>query len=115
MNYHCGTEKTRDELRKQVYDAMAEEEKTEAGKENGVAESPVKHVNGSEEPQSSVQVADVNGEEKSPGAPVNGVKESLTPGKETMNGEKTEATQEDSKDEEAKTDAEQGDEEPEGS
>lgn len=93
---------------------MAEEEKTEAGKENGVAESPVKHVNGSAEPPSSVQMADVNGEEKSPGAPVNGVKESLTPGKETVNGE-TEAKQEDSKDEESKTDAEQGDEEPEGS
>ncbi|XP_030290096.1 histone-binding protein N1/N2 isoform X1 [Sparus aurata] len=106
-------EKTRDELRKQVYDAMAEEEKTEAGKENGVAESPVKHVNGSAEPPSSVQMADVNGEEKSPGAPVNGVKESLTPGKETVNGETTEAKQEDSKDEESKTDAEQGDEEPE--
>lgn len=89
---------------------MAEEEKTEAGKENGVAESPVKHVNGSEEPPSSVQMADVNGEEKSPGAPVNGVKESLTPGKETVNGETTEAKQE-----ESKTDAEQGDEEPEGS
>lgn len=94
---------------------MAEEEKTEAGKENGVAESPVKHVNGSEQPPSSVQMADVNGEEKSPGAPVNGVKESLTPGKETVNGETTEAKQEDSKDEESKTDAKQGDEEPEGS
>lgn len=27
---HCGAEETREELRKQVYDAMAEEEKTEA-------------------------------------------------------------------------------------
>lgn len=94
---------------------MAEEEKTEVGKENGVAESPVQHVNGSEEPPSLVQMADVNGEERSPDAPLNGVKESLTPGKETVNGETMEAKQEDSKDEESKADAEQGDEEPEGS
>lgn len=101
-----GAEKTRDELRKQVYDAMAEEEKTEAGKpksedgkgsteekkENGVSECPVKHEAGSEEPlcspvsgkeKSSVQETKVNGVEKSPVAPVNGVGESPTgtPGK----------------------------------
>ncbi|XP_070816201.1 histone-binding protein N1/N2-like isoform X3 [Chaetodon trifascialis] len=101
-------EKTRDELRKQVYDAMAEEEKTEAGKpksedgkgsteekkENGVSECPVKHDEaGSEEPlcsplsgkeKSSVQETKVNGVEKSPVAPVNGAGESLTPGEEAV-------------------------------
>ncbi|XP_049911669.1 histone-binding protein N1/N2-like isoform X3 [Epinephelus moara] len=94
-------EKTRDELRKQVYDAMAEKEKTEAvgaklesvdGKgntevkeENGVVKSAGTHdVNGSEEPSSSpvneneVQKAQVNGVEKSPGVPVNGAAESPT-------------------------------------
>ncbi|XP_022622026.1 nuclear autoantigenic sperm protein [Seriola dumerili] len=104
-------EKTRDELRKQVYDAMAEKEETvaadnklksedpkspaEVKKENGVAECPVKHVNGSEktsdspvngQEKSSVQETTVNGAEKTPGAPVNGVGESPTgsPGKENV-------------------------------
>nr|XP_046248220.1 nuclear autoantigenic sperm protein isoform X4 [Scatophagus argus] len=114
-------EKTRDELRKQVYDAMAEEEKlesvdgkrsTEEKEENGVAKSPVKQdLSGSEKPSSSslngkeegsVQEAKVNGVENSPAAPVNGAGESPTAcsGKETLgkevdskeqNGEKTEA------------------------
>lgn len=107
FKYHSGTEKTRDELRKQVYEAMAEKEKTEAvgaklesvdGKgntevkqENGVVKSAGTHdVNGSQEPSSSpvneneVQKAQVNGVEKSPGVPVNGAAESPTasPGKE---------------------------------
>ncbi|XP_018560057.1 histone-binding protein N1/N2 isoform X2 [Lates calcarifer] len=103
-------EKTRDELRKQVYDAMADQEKTEAAdiklksedpentaevsKENGEVKSPVKRMNGSEkasespvnrEEKSSVQEATVNGVEKTPRAPVNGVGESpaRSPGKET--------------------------------
>ncbi|XP_044055516.1 nuclear autoantigenic sperm protein isoform X2 [Siniperca chuatsi] len=126
-------EKTRDELRMQVYNAMAEEEKTgtvntklesEAGKsntevkkENG--ESPVEHVTGSEEPssspvngkeESSVQKAKVNGVEKSPVAPVNGVGQ--------QNGKETEAKPEEGKDEESKSEdskseVEQDNEEPE--
>ncbi|XP_051233115.1 nuclear autoantigenic sperm protein isoform X2 [Dicentrarchus labrax] len=133
-------EETRDELRKQVYDAMAEKEKTESGKlesedekgntevkkENAVAKSPVKHVNGSEEPstspvngkeKSSVQKSKVNGAEKSPVAPVNGVGEGPTgsSGKETVtkkvesekqNDEKTKAKPEEGKDE-SKPEAEQ--------
>ncbi|XP_040897160.1 nuclear autoantigenic sperm protein isoform X2 [Toxotes jaculatrix] len=102
-------EKTRDELRMQVYDAMAAQEETEAANiklksedakstaemktENGV--SPVKRVNGSEkasecpvngEEKSSVQEATVSGAEKTPGAPVNGVGESPagSPRKETV-------------------------------
>ncbi|XP_035509239.1 nuclear autoantigenic sperm protein [Morone saxatilis] len=132
-------DETRDELRKQVYDAMAEKDKTEAGElesedgqgdaevkeENGVAKSPVKHVNESEEPstspvngkeKSSVQKCEVNGAEKSPVAPVNGVGEGPTgsSGKETVtkkvesekqNDEKTEAKPEEGKDE-SKPDAE---------
>ncbi|XP_067452442.1 nuclear autoantigenic sperm protein isoform X2 [Thunnus thynnus] len=114
-------EKTRDELRKQVYDAMAEEEKTAAvdtklesedgkistkvKKENGVAKSPAKHaVNGSEKPRvspvngeekSTVQEDKVNGVEKSPGA-VNGVGQSPTgsPGKETVTENKVEGSKE---------------------
>eukprot|EP00064_Thunnus_orientalis_P016241 superscaffoldBa00003170_g16305 len=114
-------EKTRDELRKQVYDAMAEEEKTEAvdtklesedgkistkvKKENGVAKSPAKHaVNGSEKPcvspvngeeKSTVQEDKVNGVEKSSGA-VNGVGQSPTgsPGKETATENKVEGSKE---------------------
>uniref|UniRef100_UPI0037E770B7 nuclear autoantigenic sperm protein isoform X2 n=1 Tax=Semicossyphus pulcher TaxID=241346 RepID=UPI0037E770B7 len=119
-------EKTRDELRKQVYDAMAEEVKTEAvkaklesddgkittkvKKENGVAKSPVKHdLNGSEEPsrsphKSSDKEAKVNGVEKSPVASVNGVGE--------HNGNEKEAKPEDGKDKESE--AEQDGEEPEG-
>ncbi|KAG8003275.1 Nuclear autoantigenic sperm protein, partial [Nibea albiflora] len=85
-------EKTREELRKQVYDAMAEEERSVAGKlesedgegnsevkkENGLAKSTVKHkeVTASEEPstspvreKSSVHKAEVNGVEKSPVTP----------------------------------------------
>ncbi|KAM7388175.1 hypothetical protein PAMP_024369 [Pampus punctatissimus] len=105
-------EKTRDELRKQVYDAMAEEEKTEAvdtkleledgksevKKENGVEKNPAKHDDGSEKPSASpvngeetstLQESKVNGVEKSPGA-VNGVGESPTgsPGKETVTEKK---------------------------
>ncbi|XP_010738839.1 histone-binding protein N1/N2 isoform X2 [Larimichthys crocea] len=99
-------EETREELRKQVYDAMAEEGRsgpgklesedgegnTEVKKENGVAKSPVKHkeVTGSEEPTSPVreenpvQKAEVNGVEKSPVTTVNGVESpSGSSGKET--------------------------------
>ncbi|KAM7409809.1 hypothetical protein PAMA_001350 [Pampus argenteus] len=107
-------EKTRDELRKQVYDAMAEEEKTEAvdtkleledgkgevKKENGVAKSPAKYDDVSEKPsaspvngeeKSTLKETKVNGVEKSPGA-VNGVGESPTgsPGKQTVTEKKEE-------------------------
>lgn len=98
--YHSGAEKTRDELRIQVYDAMAEKEKTvvtaqelksedpnntaEVKKENGVLTSPVTNVTGSEEPskssvhleKSSVQEAIVNAVEKNPNSSVNGAGES---------------------------------------
>lgn len=131
-----GAEQTRDELRKQVYDAMAEQEATDAKsgdpkspdevkKENGVAGSPVKLINGSEkvsdapvngQEKSSVQQAAVNGaEKKTPEAPVNGGGESPAeaPGNESVtekvqNGETPEAKL---KDEESKAEAE----EPEGS
>lgn len=103
-----------------MYDAMAEEEKTEAAdtklqsedgkssievkKENGVAKSPAKHAaNGSEssaspvngEEKSTVQKVQVNGVEKSPGA-VNGVGESPTrsPGTETATEKKVEGPKE---------------------
>lgn len=98
---HAGADKTRDELRRQVYDAMAEKEKdgqaepvsedatgnSEVKKENGAAQSPVKHVNGSAQ------------EDKE-----NGVVESQTAGKESeteeveQNGHKPEGG-EDSKEE----------------
>ncbi len=132
---HSGAEKTRGELRKQVYDAMAEEARTGAGKpesedgkgntevkkENGVAESPVKHdVNGSEEPSSSL----VNGKEISiqkvnkvgKSAPVNGIGESSngSPGKETVTKEVASKEQNGEKTEE-KPEAEEDSEEPEGS
>ncbi|CAJ1061102.1 histone-binding protein N1/N2-like isoform X1 [Xyrichtys novacula] len=111
-------EKTRDELRKQVYDAMAEEEKTEAAetkvesedgkgsaevkKENGEAKSPIKNgVNGSEGPSISLEERSapetkVNGVEKSPAAHVNGTEE--------LNG----------KDEDAKKNGDHNEEEAEG-
>ncbi|XP_045906465.1 nuclear autoantigenic sperm protein isoform X3 [Micropterus dolomieu] len=123
-------EKTREELRKQVYDAMAEEEKTgevdtkleseaergntEVKTENDVPKSPVKHMNASEEPssslvsgeeRSSVQKADVNGAEKSPVAPVISVGQ--------QNGKETMAKPEE-KDKEPEPEAEQDNEEPEG-
>lgn len=92
--YNSGSEKTRDELRIQVYDAMAEKEKTEVTaqelksedpnhatevkKENGVVTSPVTNVTGSEKPskssvnseKNSVQEA-VNASEKNLNSPVN--------------------------------------------
>ncbi|XP_028443657.1 histone-binding protein N1/N2 isoform X1 [Perca flavescens] len=103
-------EETRDELRKQVYDAMAEKEKTEpvdlklesedgkgntGGKnENGVVKSLGRHLNGSEEPSSppvsgkekcSDQKAKVNGAEKSSDSCVNGAVESpVSSGKEAV-------------------------------
>lgn len=118
-----------------MYDAMAEEEKSgaadsqlesqagkgnaEVKKENGVAESPVKHdMNGSEEPSPA---------QKANGAShVNGVGESPTgsPGKETVikaveseeqTGKETSAKPEEGKDEETKPEAEQDNEEPQGS
>lgn len=86
---------------------MAEEEKAGEGKmeseegkgnakvkkENTAAKSPVKHVDESEETgslpgkdESPVQGTKVNGVEKSPAAPVNGVNESPpgSPGKEAL-------------------------------
>ncbi|XP_071342549.1 nuclear autoantigenic sperm protein isoform X1 [Trachinotus anak] len=134
-------EKTRDELRKQVYDAMADQEVTEAAgtklksedpkspaevkKENGVAESPVKHVNGSEkasdspvneQEKSSVQEAAVNGAEKTSGAPVNsvGANPSGSPGKETVAEEVRSVKEQNGEaDEESKPEAKQDEEEPE--
>lgn len=59
LKWHFGTEKTRDELRRQVYDAMAEEEKDVQGKPvpedelgNGVPKSPEKEVSGSVQEES---------------------------------------------------------------
>ncbi|XP_074525144.1 histone-binding protein N1/N2-like isoform X1 [Halichoeres trimaculatus] len=109
-------EKTRDELRQQVYEAMAEEEKTEAAKtklasedvksstevkkENGVAKSPDKNeVNGSEETshppdESSVQGAKVNGVEKN----VNGAGEENGNGMEAKDEEHEDAEDDDDDD-----------------
>lgn len=110
----AGAEQTRDELRKQVYDAMAEQEATDAKsgdpkspdevkKENGVAGSPAKLVNGSEKasdaPVKGQEKSPVNGaEKKTPEAPVNGGGESPAeaPGDESVtetvqNGETPEA------------------------
>ncbi|XP_034002822.1 nuclear autoantigenic sperm protein isoform X1 [Trematomus bernacchii] len=96
-------EETRDDLRKQVYDAMAEkaepgdiELESEEGKgtpevkkENGVVNGSSSPV--SEKEKSSVQK--VNGVEKSPGAPVNGVAERST----AANGVKDSGEQNDKK------------------
>ncbi|TKS74109.1 Nuclear autoantigenic sperm protein [Collichthys lucidus] len=125
-------EETREELRKQVYDAMAEEGRsgpgklesedgegnTEVKKENGVAKSSVKHeeVTRSEEPSTSpvreenpVQKAEVNGVEKSPVTPVNGVESpSGSSGKETAVKDMEAKPEEESE-------AEQDGEQPEGS
>lgn len=74
-----GAEKTRDELRMQVYDAMAEKPKevgqesvaglvkTDEKRENSDAQSPIKSVNGAN------HGAKGNGVEKSPVPPVNDV------------------------------------------
>ena len=102
----------------QVYDAMAEKEKTEAvdaevKKESAVEKSPVKHVNGS-----------ANGDEKS--SAVNGVEETNgvgehsngSPGKEPVTEKKVEIVEEQNgkekpEDEESKAEAEQDEEEEE--
>ena len=120
---YSGAEETRDKLRIQVYDAMAEKEKAGEGElksedgsggadviEESGAKSPVKDTSTSEEPvngkeESSVQEVDVNGVEKSPvgGSPTG------SPGKESVKA--------DSKEEpgESKTESEEEDEGPEGS
>ncbi|XP_034558487.1 histone-binding protein N1/N2-like isoform X2 [Notolabrus celidotus] len=104
-------EKTRDELRQQVYEAMAEEEKSvaaktkpesedvksnaEVKKENGVAKSPkINKVNGSAETSRSpdkslAKGTKVNGVEENSAAPVNGA------GKQ--NGKEMKAKDEESK------------------
>uniref|UniRef100_A0A8C2XNG1 Tetratricopeptide SHNi-TPR domain-containing protein n=1 Tax=Cyclopterus lumpus TaxID=8103 RepID=A0A8C2XNG1_CYCLU len=135
-------DETRDELRKQVYDAMAEREKTEAvysnletedGKgnpemknENGVVKFPGKHdMNGLEElsnspvsgkENGSFQKAKVTGIEKSPVAPVNGLGESpsASPVKDAAikDSNKQNGEQTDGKDKEPE--AEQDNEETEG-
>uniref|UniRef100_A0A3Q1CW71 Tetratricopeptide SHNi-TPR domain-containing protein n=1 Tax=Amphiprion ocellaris TaxID=80972 RepID=A0A3Q1CW71_AMPOC len=130
-------DKTRDDLRKQVYDAMAEEEKTkdeksdtEVKKENVEEKSPVKqNVTASEGASSfpvnveenSVQEAKVNQVEKSPDASMNDVEEG-SPEKETekktdaseeQNGKMVEIEPEDGKEE--VLEEEQDEEEPEGS
>ncbi|XP_023124358.2 nuclear autoantigenic sperm protein isoform X2 [Amphiprion ocellaris] len=129
-------DKTRDDLRKQVYDAMAEEEKTkdeksdtEVKKENVEEKSPVKqNVTASEGASSfpvnveenSVQEAKVNQVEKSPDASMNDVEEG-SPEKETekktdaseeQNGKMVEIEPEDGKEE--VLEEEQDEEEPEG-
>ncbi|XP_074491111.1 nuclear autoantigenic sperm protein isoform X2 [Sebastes fasciatus] len=124
-------EKTRDELRRQVYDAMAEKEKTEAvdtklesEDAKGNTESSGKHVNGSGEPSSSpisgkatssVQKAKVNGVEKSQVAPVNGVEESpaASPVKEATMEKVKDSKEQNGKKTDSKPEAEQDDEEPE--
>lgn len=98
--------------------------------ENGVVKSPGKHLNGSEEPSSPPvsgkekgpdQKAKVNGVERSPDSCVNGAEESpVSSGKEAamekvkelkeQTGEKTGGN-----DEKSKPEAEQDNEEPEGS
>ncbi|XP_032381657.1 nuclear autoantigenic sperm protein isoform X2 [Etheostoma spectabile] len=126
-------DETRDELRKQVYDAMAEkvELEPEDGKgntgvknENCVARSPGKHPTGSEDPSSSPVIGkekgsdqkdEANGVEKSPNSCVNGAMESpiVSSGKEAVkelkeqNGKET-----DGNEEESKPEAEQDNEEP---
>ncbi|XP_034737456.1 nuclear autoantigenic sperm protein isoform X2 [Etheostoma cragini] len=132
-------EETRDELRKQVYDAMAEKEKValepEDGKgntgvknENCEAKSPSKHPTGSEDPSSSPvsgkekgsdQKAKVNGVEKSPDSCVNGAVESPTvsSGKEAAMEKVKEVKEQTGKEtegnkEESKPEAEQDNEDP---
>lgn len=76
-----GAENTRDELRKQVYEAMAEEvTKAKSEDQNGTTE--VKKENGSS----------VNAAEKKPGAPVDDVAEYSTgsPGKKAATAQKVE-------------------------
>ncbi|XP_029286302.1 nuclear autoantigenic sperm protein isoform X2 [Cottoperca gobio] len=133
-------EKTRDELRKQVYDAMAEKEKTEAvdiklESEDGKGNTEVTKedvvvkfqsqddVTGSAEPSSSPVSGkvEVDGDENNPGAPVNDVAERPTaaPVKEAVeevkeqNGEKTTGETGEVKDYESMSEDEQDDEEPE--
>ncbi|KAK2835201.1 hypothetical protein Q5P01_015685 [Channa striata] len=134
-------EKTREELRKQVYDAMAEEvtdakrkseDQNSAGdfkEENCVANSPVKNVMESDNPlESTVNVELRNlaqgapSASKSSSAPVNGVAEN-SPRKETLTknveaskeqkGDVANANPEGGKDEDAKTEAELEEEESE--
>ncbi|XP_061540291.1 histone-binding protein N1/N2-like isoform X2 [Phycodurus eques] len=129
-------ENTRDELRKQVYDAMAEkpepvvtkaqsedgQSSIEVKQENGLAESPTKQAGGDFGKHSASQL---NGAEKSLveeaqlNGVVNGAGESLKDGMaktEEPNGEKTEADEEngDSKPEEEAEDDDDDDEDKEG-
>ncbi|XP_062252027.1 nuclear autoantigenic sperm protein isoform X2 [Platichthys flesus] len=110
-------EKTRDELRVQVYDAMAEKEKTEAvdtnvKKENAVEKSPVKPVTGS---ASGDKQSSVNGVEKTNGV---GEHSNGSPGNDPVTEKKVETVKEQNgnekpEDEESKPEAEQDEEEAE--
>ncbi|XP_078114587.1 nuclear autoantigenic sperm protein isoform X2 [Sander vitreus] len=134
-------DETRDELRKQVYDAMAEKKtepvdlklesedgKGNTGVENDVVKSPGKRLNGSEEPSSlpvsgkekgSDQKAKVNVVERSPDSCVNGAEESPgSSGKEAAMEKVKEFKEQtgektEGNDEESKLEAEQDNEEPE--
>ncbi|XP_067370301.1 histone-binding protein N1/N2-like isoform X1 [Channa argus] len=130
-------EKTREELRKQVYDAMAEkvtdtklksedQDSTADLKEENCLKPPVKNVTGSNNPleftvnveeRGLAQEAAPNASE-SPSAPVTGEEEN-SPGKETLT-DNVEASKEQygdvssTKDEDSKTETELDEEEPEG-
>ncbi|KAK5906919.1 hypothetical protein CesoFtcFv8_004822 [Champsocephalus esox] len=96
-------EETRDDLRKQVYDAMAEkaepgdiELESEEGKGTPEVKKETGVANGSSSPVSEKEkgsVQKVNGVEKSPGAPVDGVAERST----AANGVKDSGEQNDKK------------------
>lgn len=132
MFFTCcsGAEETRDELRIQVYDAMAEKEKAGEGElksedgsgdadviEESGAKSPVKDMSRSEEPmngkeESSVPEVNVNGVEKSP------VGDSPTgsPGKESVKEVDSKEKPEEGKGEsKTEPEEEEEDEGPEGS
>lgn len=128
--YPSGAEKTRDELRIQVYDAMAEKEKTEVTaqelksehllnaaevkKENGGLTAPV--TDGSEKPSTSSANSErsssqeVNSGECPAGS--QGMKEEDP---KEHNGNMSTAKPEGGQDEESKSQAAQDEEEPEGS
>lgn len=111
LSHAAGAEETRDELRKQVYDAMAEKEKAEAGVPEseagkGAAKSPGKSdLSGAEKPptspagvkeQGSVEPVKMDEAEKSPEEDAAG--EEAAPKEQT--GDKTEEKAQEGKDEE---------------
>lgn len=106
MSSAAGVEETREELRKQVYDAMAEEEKTEVAASKLKSEDQNDTAEGKKENGATSPDINVAESQKPPESPMNVEKE---------NGDMTATKPEEAKDKESISETVQDEEEPESS